>query len=399
MRRSLIIAVVVIALIGLGVVAYFYFANNSGVTVAPHGSVNLPSAGQATPVPTGEVPSADSGTAAPVPLSARLVKISAGPVVPGAIVIDVPPVNASSTPKTIVTYLERRSGNIFSYDMSSGSLVRTSNRTVPGIQDALWLPDASAAFVRYLSGEDFSTINTYALPSNGGEGFFLPQNLSGIAVSSTTVLTLASGVNGSVASLKRHDGTPVSSPFTLPLSALRVSFSGANSYLAFTKPAMGIAGSAFLIDRTGRFSRIAGPRGGLVALASPLGTWVLVSSASDSAMTMELVNTSTNEAIPLPLATIADKCVWAADNSALYCGIPVNPPIDAHYPDDWYKGTLSFSDRIWKIQVSGRYAQLVLDFSEETEELLDAQSLAVNQSGTALTFVNKKDGSLWLYKL
>jgi len=58
-----------------------------------------------------------------------------------------------------------------------------------------------------------------------------------------------------------------------------------------------------------------------------------------------------------------------------------------------------FSDRIWKINVSGRYAQLVLDFSKENKDSLDAEALVVDSLNTILVFVNKNDGSLWSYSL
>lgn len=399
MRRTLIIIAIVIVLLGLGVVAYFFFfANSTGVEVTPPGGNSLPVAGQsissATPVPTG-LP----GT--PVPVSARLVKISAGPVVPGEAVIDIKAMNASSSPDVGVTYIERQSGNVFSYLVGAATLTRTSNKTLPGIETASWLPDASIAFVRYLSGADFSTINTYALPSSSSSaGFFLPQDLSGIAIGSTNILTLASGVNGSSASLRHTDGSPLSTAFTIPLSAVRVSFAGKNKYLAFTKPSMTLPGSAFLIDTTGRFSRIAGPLSGLVALASPLGKWVLVSYVQNNTMAMEIINTATGESIALPIATIADKCVWTNDDSTIYCGVPMNPPEGLQYPDDWYQGAVPFNDRIWKIQVAGRYAQMVLDFPTETKnDSLDAEALAIDPANSVLVFVNKNDGSLWSYKL
>lgn len=400
MRRTLIIAVIVITLLGIGVGVYFYFfANTPKVTVAPPGGGGLPIAGQGTTPSAGETPGTGTSTDAPVPISARLVRISEGPVVPGEAVVDSRAVNASSSPEVAVNYIERQSGNVFSYKVGAATLTRISNKTVPGIQTASWLPDGSLAFVRYLSGTDFSTINTYALPANGSNGFFLPQNLADVAVAATRVLTLSSGVNGSIASLRHTDGTSLSTVFTLPLSALRVSFAGKNQYLAFTKPSMTLPGSAFIIDSTGRFSRIAGPHNGLVALASPSGKWVLVSFMLDDAMHMNLINTVTSESISLPIATITDKCAWAADDSAIYCGVPLNPPVGSNYPDDWYQGALSFNDRLWKIQVAGRYAQMVLDFSTETKASLDAEALAVNPANTVLVFINKNDGSLWSYKL
>jgi hypothetical protein len=410
MRRTLIIAAIVIVLAGVGVVIYFYFFTGSpSVTVAPSGNISLPVAGQGAPPVTGTT--GTSGTTntpntavnAPVTVSARLVQISKGPVVPGEVAVNIKAINASSSPDVAVNYIERESGNVFSYLTRAKTLTRTSNRTIPGIQSASWLPNASFAFVRYLSGADFSTINTYALPAvgtgAGGGGFFLSQNLADIAVSSTSVLTLASGVSGSTASLEHTDGTHSITAFATVLSALRVSFAGKSQYLATTKPSATLLGDAFLVDAAGRFSRIAGPQNGLVALASPSGKWALASYTLDTAMQMELVNTTTGETLPLPVVTIADKCVWATDDSAVYCGIPVSPPVGAVYPDDWYQGAVHFSDRIWKIQVSGRYAQLVLDVSKEAKSSIDVDSLTIDPAGTVLVFVSKNDGSLWSYSL
>lgn len=401
MRRTLTISVVVIVVLGLGVVAYFYFfPGTATITTAP-GTSSLPVAGPAAPGEeageTAELP-LEGALGAPTEVAPRLVKISAGPVVPGEAVVSRKG-TASTSPEAVVNYIERQSGNVFSYSTLTKTITRTSNKTVPGIQSASWLPSASVAFVRYMSGTDLSTINTYALSSSGAGGFFLPQNLADIAVASTSILTLASGVNGSSVSSTRTDGTRSSELFTTPLSSVRISFAGKSQYLVFTKPSASLAGGAFLVDTAGRFSRIAGPLNGLVALASPSGKWVLISYSLDNAMQMKIINTATMDSFQLPVATIADKCVWTSSDSSLYCGIPINPSSLNSYPDDWYQGVVHFSDRIWKIDVAGRYAQLVLDFSKETTGVLDAHALAVDPLGTTLVFINKNDGSLWSYSL
>ena len=398
MHRSIIIAASLIVLLGLSVAAYFYFFSSAPSTTAPITTSGLPVAGPGS-APTGsseQVPPS-SAPGAPVPVGARLVKISAGPVVPGEVIVTKTG-TASTSPESVVSYIERQSGNVFTYSSFTKTTTRVSNKTLPGIQSASWLPDASVAFVRYLSGADFSTINTYALPINGSAGFFLPQNLSDIGVSSTGLLTLVSGVNGSVVSLLRTDGSRSSSVFTTPLSSIRIAFAG-KQYLAYTKPSSRLPGNAFLIDGAGHPSRIAGPLDGLAALASPSGKWLLVSYISGDAMQLEVVNVSTNESIALPIATIVDKCVWAQNDSSIYCGVPVDPPTDAAYPDDWYQGAVHFSDRIWRIDVSSRYAQLVLDFSAETKISLDAEALSIDPSSLILAFVNRNDGSLWSYAL
>jgi hypothetical protein len=120
--------------------------------------------------------------------------------------------------------------------------------------------------------------------------------------------------------------------------------------------------------------------------------------SENGAMTTELVNTKDGTVLPLPIGTIADKCVWTSDDAAVYCGVPADPPRGS-YPDDWYQGAAHFSDRIWKIDVAGRYASLVLDFSTDAGASLDAEALAIDPAKTMLVFVNRNDGSLWTYRL
>lgn len=406
MKRIFIFGVVALILIGVGIGAYFYFfANKAKVVVAPLGGTSLPAAGQAQGTDTG---SADSGADAgqgdtsglsPVVVSSQLVKVAAGPVVPGFAAIDVSSTTASSSPGVRVEYLDRQSGNVYAYSTSAGNITRINNRTLPGIERALWTPSGSTAFVQFLSTDTLSSVSTYALPASGGDGSFLSQDLTDIAVSSAGVLTLASGVNGSIASLGRFDGTHPTPLFTTPLSMLRIGFAGKNRYLAFSKPSATLPGYAFLVDSSGHFSRVAGPANGLVALASPSGKWIIVSSISSGNLQMQLVNTMTGEAISLPVATIADKCVWTSDEATVYCGIPVTPATTYAYPDDWYQGAAHFNDRVWKIDVAGRYAKLVLDLSTVSGAPFDVIAPTLDSSGTLLVFQNKNDGSLWSYKL
>lgn len=410
MRRTLIIAIIAVAVIALGAAAYFLFFTHTSPTPAePGGTTTLPVAGQGTTPQGGAQGSSGSALSAtpnsPVAVSSRLVQISSGPVVPGEIVLETKPVKekgATTTSPSVVSvqYVDRESGNVFSYRPQTKVLTRINNKTLPGIQSASWLADGSAAFVRYLSGTDFSTINTYALAAtSSSSGFFLAQNLADISVSPTRILTLASGVNGSSASLARLDGSKPAEVFTTPLTAVRASFLGPDQYLVFSKPSSALAGSAYLVSGNGYFSTLAGPLSGLVALASPSGKWLLVSYVINNAMRTELVEVATHTTTTLPVSTIADKCVWAIDDSAVYCGVPQDPPSGYAYPDDWYQGVVSFSDRIWKINIASRYAQLVLDFSQAKSGNLDATALALDAGNTTLVFVNKSDGSLWSYSL
>ena len=392
MRRILIILAAIVVLLGAGGYVYWrYFADTPGLVVTE--PTTLPTS---PTTPGGGAAGADAGTATKV--TSRLTKIAAGPVVPGVAVVTIPAANASSTADVDVRFIERQSGNIYSYLMNAGTLTRTSNKPWPGIQWAAWLPSGQTAIVRYL-GDDVATISTYGLAVDGSGGFFLPQNLADVAVSSTSLLTLASGATGSVASLSGVDGVYKATAFASPLSALRVGFAGSRGYLAFTKPSQSLMGTLFRVSAGGIFSRIAGPLPGLIALGNHTGTVALVSTSAGGVMRMVLVDTSTGATTPLPLSTLADKCVWTADDAAIYCGVPIAPSLAYSYPADWYQGAVALSDRIWKIDVKGRFAQFVFDPQASSVGELDAQALALDPRATVLVFVNKNDGSLWSYQL
>lgn len=397
MRRTLIIIAIVTLITGTGAGLYLYLRQSQPV-VTTSTPPTLPQAGDAstdqqqgggdTPTPTNDTTTGNVG---------RFVQVSKGPVVPG-FALTSRGGSASSSAATLLSYIERQSGNVFTYDVHTGAITRTSNRTVPGIQSAVWSRDASRAIVRYLSGDTFTTINTYVLPADGSNGLFLAQNLSDATIASSTILTLASGVNGSLASVSNIDGTKPTTVLSTALTSLRIGFLG-RSYMAFTKPSGTLAGYAYSTDPAGHLVRLAGPLNGLSALGSPLGKWVLVSSVSGETLTLSLVNTATRETITLPIGTLADKCAWSSDDTTVYCAVPVTVPTNHTYPDDWYQGAVSFSDRIWKIDVTGRYAQLVLDLTKENKGSFDLTALSLDNGQTSLAFMNKVDASLWSFQL
>ena len=411
MRRTLIILFSILLFMALGIGAYALFFTPHAkvvVTSAPSGNV-FPSVGgggvggaNATgTLPTIVSSATSTGAGTPSSTQPRLMKVSSGPVVPGIVVFDATTTSASSTP-AIIQYLSKQNGNIYSYTIASGALARISNKTIPGIQSARWLSDGSLVYVRYFSHiKGASDIQTYALPSNGIGGFPLDQGLAGVSTyKSNALLTVASGANGSSVIRAKTDASGAYTAFQTPLSSIIASFAGPHNYLFYTKSSANLKGYAFLVrGKTGAVTQIAGPLTGLIALPNHAGTEVLISYTQPSgAMATELVNTKKHTVINLPIQTLADKCVWTADDSALYCGVPTNAPT-ASYPDEWYQGAVSFNDEIWKIDVVGRYAEPILDFQQETGRPLDATALAVDPQNTVLSFVNKRDGSLWEYRL
>jgi hypothetical protein len=247
-------------------------------------------------------------------------------------------------------------------------------------------------------GEDEEAIETYALPAYGEGGYFLERGLAAaIARGTDTLFTLLTTTSGSTGTIAADDGTNARTLFSSPLSALRVAFAGAD-LVAHTNASAYSGGYAFLVSGTsGSFSRILGPLPALATLPSPSGNFVLYSYIDRGALRLELLDLETREATALPLATLVEKCAWSADELSVHCAVPKT--LSGRIPDDWYQGAASFTDRIWKIDLRSRVASLSIDPSITGETEIDAVALTTDAESDVLVFMNKKDGSLWVYDL
>ncbi|MDB5195148.1 MAG: hypothetical protein JWO84_332 [Parcubacteria group bacterium] len=412
MKRILLIAAAVLVLIGIGVGIYFYFfARTATLTVGQAGS--LPSAGTGAIDTSAGTPSTQSlGVAVPgagTDVAPRLVRITDRPVALGSVAVYVPrqkigASTASTTatytdPEVRVEYIERESGNIYAYQAHARTLVRLSNKTLPGVQEASWLSDGSLAYVRFLEKNGTTErIDTYALPATTTAGYFLQQDLSQVLVRATsTLVTLLSTSGGSSASISTPSGTGLHTLFTTALSSIRLAFSGAN-YVVTTKGSATTDGYSFVVDgKTGAFTRALGPLQGLSTLASPSGKYLLYSYLANGKLALAFLDLSTHVATRLPLSTLPEKCVWMTDDSAVYCGVPTT--FSGTLPDDWYQGAVSFSDRIWKIDLAGRVATLVIDPKQAGNVDVDAVGLSLDSANDILLFTNKRDSLLYAYDL
>jgi hypothetical protein len=412
MRRIILISAAVIVLLGIGVAIYFFFFANTP-TLTGSGGANLPGSGsvaggEGTLVTTTQelgVPLPGAGTE----VAPRLVRISDRPVALGAVAVYVPgqspaTTTASSTPIAAyepdvrVEYVERESGNVYAYQAHGRTLTRLSNKTLPGAQEAAWLQDGSLAFVRFLekSGQD-ERLNTYALPSNGEGGYFLEQNLAQVLTrASSTLVTLLSTTDGSSATASTVSGTNVRTLFSTPLSSIRMDFLG-NNYLVTTKASAGNDGYAFQVVGSS-FTRLLGPLRALSTLPSPSGTSILYSYIDRGKLALAVFDMANHTATRLPLSTLPEKCAWTSDSRTIYCGVPTGN-LGTNQPDDWYQGVSSFTDRLWRIDMSNRVATLVIDPKQAGDVDIDMVGLTLDRTNDVLIFNNRQDDTLYAYDL
>ena len=110
---------------------------------------------------------------------------------------------------------------------------------------------------------------------------------------------------------------------------------------------------------------------------------------------MSIYTVATGNIIESPLRTLAEKCVWGSFyKNMLYCGVPTQRDT-ASYPDDWYKGKVSFADSLWQMNVTTEEVTSLSSLLEQADRFIDAVNLQIDDRDDHLFFMNKTDLSLW----
>lgn len=306
-----------------------------------------------------------------------------------------------------VRYVDRLSGNIYQTFLDKIEERRFSNTMIPKIYEAVFGNNDSTVLMRYLKSDD-QTIETFSgiIPkevlgadtnSNEIKGTFLPENITDFALSpdKNKIFYLTVDINdnatGNISALS--DTTKKTAVFTSPFSEWLPDWPNVNLITLTTKPSAYALGYMYALNPTTKgFSRVLEGLPGLTTLTSPSGKTVLY---ADNGLLLNTFDMTKNTSKDLGLRTMPEKCVWGKNSDILYCAVPKNTPTEL-YPDAWYQGEVSFSDQIWKIDLtSGNNTLLVDPITEPGGEEIDGIKLAIDASGKYLFFVNKKDSYLW----
>lgn len=371
----------------------------------------------------------------------KLVKVSSMPIAGYAVYLkerykNVPeatpaPIEPASTPSTTkstsvtkkvaptapltefvpaLRYVARTNGNIYQTFAENIEERKFSSTIVPKVYEAFFGTNGQSVIMRYIKND--RSIETFvgSLPkellggdtsdSNEIKGIFLPEDTSSLSISPDTLKTFYvfnSNANNAVGITSNSLGDKKVQVFDSPFTEWLTDWPSANIITLNTKPSSGVPGYLYAIDPNKKsFAKIFGDVYGLTSLMSPNGKLILY---SDSGPSLNLYNTESREALSLNLKTLPEKCVWTKTNDFVYCSVPKNIPSGA-YPDSWYKGEVSFSDELWKINVTNSNAELILDpVMALGGEEMDGIKLSLDSNGDYLFYVNKKDSYLWEVKL
>lgn len=299
----------------------------------------------------------------------------------------------------VLRYVSRSNGYVYEM-VNDNAPIQISNIYIPNIYEAYFADGNTTAILRFLRNDD-QTIATYSVPipplnsdntRTQKEGVYLSDNIRTLTLSPDrkNIAQLIHTVDGSSIGVSGTSGNGRREVLRSPLREWLVFWEGKNIYLQ-TKASGLEPGYLYRIDQTNkRLIKLLGIIPGLTTSISPKEKYVLISERADTSVITKLFDISTGTTRSIPAAILPEKCVWLANENAICAGNEAIPP--ALYPDDWYRGTVSFTDTFYLLDTS---IGVLSEIEGGSSTLLDAVQLTVNESERALYFIDKKTGYLW----
>ena len=321
---------------------------------------------------------------------------------------------SSTASSTVVRFVDRGVGHIYESSSITDEIRKISNTTIPRVYESYWNKNLNTAVFRYMKDETDTISNFYAeirpiktststfVTSNEinseVKGKFISQDIKEMAVSpkKDRIFTLGVENGRGIGYVSGFDESKKTKIIDTPITQVSVEWPEENTVAITTKPSGVSSGYLYFLDiKKTSLKKILGGIIGLSTKVSPDAKKILFSSSNSRGFATNLYNTKDNSNQEMVFRTLADKCVWSRIRpNEIYCSVPVEIPKGV-YPDDWYKGTVSFTDQIWHLDTTTGEVHLLANLLKISDELIDAIDLTLDPKENFLYFVNKRDLTLW----
>jgi len=302
-----------------------------------------------------------------------------------------------------VRYYSTNNGNVFESNLDGSGLTRISSAVLTGLAKIIWSPDKNKTIAIFNNNGE---IKKYFYDFNTQINTSLDKDIRWVAWSPTGNKIAYQYYNSqnedNNISVAEPDGSQWNNILNTRIKNLIIEWPSSELVSIRTKPS-GLAQSIiYTIDLTNNnFKKILDEAYGFTVLWSPLGDKLLFSETDSQGKNLKLkIADLTQSTIKeLSLATLPEKCVWSQDNRTIFCAIPKTISDLATLPDDYYKGTTSFNDDFWKINLDTEKVTKIFESRDTETTSYDAKELLLPSLENYLLFINQKDNLLYSLEL
>lgn len=416
MKKALYIItiIVVLTLIAAGVYYWFFYSkvpqqNTNGISIDngfnPITSGNLPTNTNNQTVNNGDTENnnTEQNTNNEEFKLPKLRQISSAPVAGY--------VASSTASSSLVRFVDRGTGHVYEAENISDKINKISNTTLPKIYEAYGNKNGTNFILRYLKNDSDIISNFYAELRKTASTTETPFEIKGKFISPDIKQVVISpmGDKAFTWNIENGSGSGYISAFDektkvkisdFPFTQVNIDWPENSTLIVSTKPSALSSSYIYSIDtKNGSYKSISSGVKGLSGKVSHDGLNMLSSFKNNDNFITSVLNIKSGSSQELIFKTLSEKCVWSnIKKDELFCAVPTEIP-DAIYPDDWYKGSVSFIDQIWHVNTTTGEVRLLANLTKLSNKAIDAINLTLDPKEITLYFINKEDLNLWALDL
>ena len=299
-----------------------------------------------------------------------------------------------------IYYSEKGSGFIYSINLTNGEEVRISGTTVPNVYSAAISPNGEYVAMG-LKSNTKNTPLVLGKISNSIETGLVLEDFD-VSVDQFTIqndnelLYTSRGEHGLAGHSYNFNKEATKTIFELPFHEATIQWGkqGNGTHYAYPKTSYLLEGYLYQIKNK-KVSRLPADGFGFSGLVN---SGIIAYSKFDNLKTRNFIyNRETGETSSIRIPFLPEKCIIGVINTIICAHEDIEMPVG--YPDEWYKGSLSFKDSIWLISGDNLTTELLVNTRTKSGREIDITNLGIGDSETSVYFINKNDNTLWMYEL
>ncbi|MES2966899.1 MAG: hypothetical protein V4668_03865 [Patescibacteria group bacterium] len=298
-----------------------------------------------------------------------------------------------------IRYAETGTGHIFSINIITGEEKRISNATIAGASKAVFSPNGK--YVAIASGNTTqNTVTLITLTNNDtATTQLLSQKMVDFNFSATNELRYTEYSSSGLTGRSLNPDTLVGSTiFTIPFQSATVIWNTETNSPNYVYPKTSTKLPGYLYSLSNGSIKRLNVTGNALTVEANKDYYVSTQQVGEKPSSF-ITKVIDKKISTLPLIMEPSKCVFSTkDFNILYCGYELTE-YSYEFPDNWYKGLISFSDTIWQIDVEKGSATQIVNPETETGRAVDITNMSIGSTNEVLYFINKTDNTLWMYEI